>query len=90
MPRFVSLLPIGQQWHGSRFRLDQVIVMDEQHLLQLLREYVDDYNTERVHTVLRDAPKGRPVEERPSPTARIIARPRIGGLHHRYEWQSAA
>jgi hypothetical protein len=70
--------------------LDHVIVMNEQHLHCLLREYVAYYNADRVHTQLRDSPKGRPTEFRPSSDAQIIGLPRVGGLHHRYEWQEAA
>jgi hypothetical protein len=70
--------------------LDHVIILNENHLRQLLREYVDYYNADRVHTQLRDSPIGRPTEHRPSPEAQIIGRPRVGGLHHRYEWQEAA
>jgi hypothetical protein len=67
-----------------------VIVIDEHHLRRLLREYVEYFNTERVHTVIRDAPMGRSMEECPSPSARIGGRPRLGGLRHLYEWQQAA
>jgi hypothetical protein len=35
-------------------------------------------------------PIGRPTECRPSPEARIVGLPRVGGLHHRYEWREAA
>jgi transposase InsO family protein len=70
--------------------LDHVIVIDEQHLRRLLREYVDDYNEDRVHTQLRDSPMGRPIEDRPSRDAQIVALPRVGGLHHRYVWRDAA
>ncbi len=83
---------IAERWVGSARRemLDHVIVMNENHLRQLLREYVDYYNADRVHTQLRDSPIGRPTEHRPSPEAQIIGKPRVGGLHHRYEWQEAA
>jgi hypothetical protein len=33
---------------------------------------------------------GRPTEHRSSPEAHVIGLPRVGGLHHRYEWQEAA
>jgi hypothetical protein len=56
----------------------------------LLREYVDYYNRERVHTSLGDAPEGRGVEGRPSEPAKVIGLPRVGGLHHRYAWAEAA
>jgi len=69
--------------------LDHVIVLNEDHLRRLLRDYVDYYNTERVHTSIGDAPVGRPVESRPSSGARVVGVPRIGGLHHRYAWCEA-
>jgi len=69
--------------------LDHVIVLNEDHLRRLLRDYVDYYNTERVHTSIGDAPVGRPVESRPSSGARVVGFPRIGGLHYRYAWCEA-
>jgi len=39
---------------------------------------------------LRDSPIGRPTERRPSSEAQIVGLPRVGGLHHRYEWPEAA
>ena len=60
------------------------------HLRHLLREYVEYYNTERVHTSIGDAPEGRAVQDRPSDQAKIIGLPRVGGLHHRYVWREAA
>ena len=70
--------------------LDHVVVLNEDHLRRLLREYVDYYNDERVHTSLQDAPVGRPVESRPSDHAKVVGSPRVGGLHHRYRWREAA
>jgi hypothetical protein len=67
-----------------------VIVLNEDHLRRLLREYVDYYNADRVHTELQDSPNGRPTERRPSSRAQIVGLPRVGGLHHRYGWQEAA
>ncbi len=83
---------IAERLVGSirRELLDHVVVLNEEHLRRLLREYVDYYNEERVHTSLSDAPSGRPVESRPSGRARVIALPRVGGLHHRYAWREAA
>ena len=53
---------IAERWVGSARRemLDHVIVLNERHLHRLLREYVDYYNEDRVHTQLRDSPMGRP------------------------------
>ena len=70
--------------------LDHVVVLNEDHLRRLLREYVDYYNAERVHTSIVDSPVGRPVESRPSNRAKIIGFPRVGGLHHRYTWRKAS
>ena len=70
--------------------LDHVVVLGEDHLRRLLREYVDYYNAERVHTAIGDAPEGRASEPRPSPCAEVIALQRVGGLHHRYAWRDAA
>ncbi len=83
---------IAERWIGSARRelLDHVIVFDERHLLRLLREYVNYYNADRVHTQLRDSPMGRSTENRPSAEAQIVGLPRVGGLHHRYEWREAA
>ena len=82
----------AERWIGTvrRELLDHVIVIDESHLQRLLREYVEYYNGERVHTGLRDAPSGRPIENRPSPRAQVGGLPRVGGLHHRYAWREAA
>ncbi len=83
---------IAERWVGSARRemLDHVIVMNERHLHRLLREYVDYYNTDRVHTRLRDSPMGRPKENWPSSDAKIVGSPRVGRLHHRYAWREAA
>jgi transposase InsO family protein len=83
---------IAERWVGSARRelLDHLIVLNEDRLRRLLREYVDYYNAERVLTQLQDSPIGRPTEHRPSREAQIIGLPRVGGLHHRYEWREAA
>ncbi|MDP6980412.1 MAG: integrase core domain-containing protein [Myxococcota bacterium] len=82
----------AERWVGSARRelLDHVIVLNEDHLRRLLREYVDYYNTDRVHTELRDSPRGRTAVCRPSSMAEVVGIPKVGGLHHRYEWREAA
>jgi transposase InsO family protein len=82
----------AERFVGSirRELLDHVVVLHEDHLRRLLREYVDYYNDERVHTSIGDAPTGRPVEPRPSDRATVAGSPRVGGLHHRYAWYAAA
>jgi len=83
---------IAERWVGTcrRELLDHVIVFGERHLRRLLVDYVAYYNAERGHARLGDSPRGRPIETRPSPAARVIALPRAGGLHHRYVWAEAA
>ena len=58
---------------------------------QQLREYVAYFHEDRCHLSLdKDPPVTRPVTPKPSPSAKVIALPRIGGLHHRYAWRDAA
>ncbi len=84
---------VAERWVLSvrRELLDHVVVLNQTHLRRLLREYVTYYNTDRCHLTLeKDSPDKRPVTKRPSPNAQVIALPRVGGLHHRYEWREAA
>jgi transposase InsO family protein len=82
----------AERFVGSvrRELLDHVVVLNERHLRRILREYVDYYNSERVHTSISDAPIGRAVESQPSEHAKVIGFPRVGGLHHRYTWREAS
>src|SRR5580765_6912927 len=62
--------------------LNHVIVFSERHLRRVLRTYVASYQRSRTHLALgKDAPVARAVQ----PTGRIVVRPEVGGLHHRYE-----
>ena len=70
--------------------LDHVVVLSEDHLRRLLREYVEYYNGDRVHTVITDAPAGRISEIKPPGAARVIRLPRVGGLQGRYMWRAVA
>jgi transposase InsO family protein len=70
--------------------LDHVVVLSEDHLRRLLREYVAYYNAERVHTSIADSPAGRMSEIKPSGGAKLVRLPRVGGLHGRYAWREAA
>lgn len=84
---------VAERWIGScrRELLDHVIVFKEAHLRGLLRDYISYYHADRIHDSLeKDAPAMRPVSSQPSQSARLVSFPRIGGLHHRYDWQKAA
>jgi putative transposase len=70
--------------------LDHVVVLSEDHLRRLLREYVEYYNAERVHSSIADAPQGRACEAKPSASSHVKRLPRVGGLHGRYAWREAA
>ncbi|MBI5486016.1 MAG: DDE-type integrase/transposase/recombinase [Deltaproteobacteria bacterium] len=83
----------AERWISSARRdlLDRVVIVDERHLLRLLREYVRYHHDDRTHLGLaKDTPAGRTVEPRPSPTVKVVALPRLGGLHHRCLWREAA
>jgi transposase InsO family protein len=83
----------AERWIGScrRELLDHVVVLGERHFLRLVRSYINYYHEDRCHLGLdKDTPNKRAVTPRPSPTARVVALPRVGGLHHRYEWREAA
>ena len=71
--------------------LDHVIIFDDNHLRRLMKEYLAYYHEDRTHLGLDgQTPGGREGTPRPSPGAKIIALPRVGGLHHRYVWKDAA
>ena len=83
---------IAKRWVGSCRReiLDHVIALTEYHLRRLIRDYVKYHHEDRIRDSLnKDTPNRRPVENRPSPTAKVISHTRLGGLHHRYSWREA-
>ena len=60
---------------------DHVIVLGETHLRRIVSLYASYYNEGRPHLSLgKDAPISRRIER----FGRIIAKPMVGGLHHRY------
>ncbi len=68
--------------------LDHVVVLNERHLLRVLRSYASYYHASRTHRSLDgDAPDGREVE--PPSFGEVVARPQVGGLHHRYARRAA-
>jgi transposase InsO family protein len=61
--------------------LDHLIVFGEAHLHRIVSLYATYYNEARTHLSLaKDAPISRPIEQ----FGRLIAKPMVGGLHHRY------
>jgi putative transposase len=68
--------------------LDHVIVFDERHLRRVLSTYFEYHHRSRMHLSLgKDCPEPRPIQ--PSSAGTVIAFPKVGGLHHRYERRAA-
>ena len=89
-PRSPWQNPMVERIIGSIRRecLDHVIVLNGQHLRQILCNYLAYYHHDRPHRSLdQDCPLSRPVE--PPDQGNIIALPLLGGLHHRYTRQAA-
>ena len=71
--------------------LDHVIVFNEKQLRRILTDYVNYYNNDRTHYNLnKDSPHKRKAQRKPDQNSKIIKLPRVGGLHHRYEWKKSA
>ena len=84
---------IAERWIGScrRELLDYVIILNQNHLYKLLEEYIEYYHRDRTHYHLgKDPPVSRPVQNKGSGNDKVIALPRVGGLHHKYVWKEAA
>jgi putative transposase len=84
---------IAERWVGScrRELLDYVIILNLNHLYKLLEEYIEYYHRDRTHYHLdKDPPISRPIQTKESDDDKVIALPRVGGLHHKYVWEKAA
>ena len=80
---------VAERWVSSvrAELLDHVVIFNEAQLHSLLDHYVTYYNRDRCHLTLeKDAPEPRKVQPRPTASAKIVALPRVGGIHHRYQW----
>jgi len=80
---------IAERWVGSvrRELLDHSVVFNERHLRRLLGEYVAYYHQDRTHYALeKETPGGRLPSASQGAGAALVARRRLGGLHHRYHW----
>lgn len=76
---------VAERFVGNcrRDLVDHVIVLNERHLKRLMTEYIRYYHEDRTHLALE---KGTPGERKAiAGNGRVIAIPRVGGLHHRYE-----
>lgn len=68
--------------------LDHVIVLNERHLKRVLKEYIRYYHESRTHLGLeKDTPMMRETDL--PENGKVIAFPRVGGLHHHYERHTA-
>ena len=84
---------VAERWIGScrRELLDHVMALNASHLRRLIRDDVVYYNSDRTHDSLeKDSPASRPIDCRLNNSSAISSSPRVGGLHHRYDWQQAA
>jgi putative transposase len=64
--------------------LDHLMIFNERHLRRVISSYVDYYQRTRTHLSLdKDCPDSRPIM--PRRIGKVVAIPRVGGLHHRYE-----
>ena len=71
--------------------LDKILVFNQRQLRRVMAQFVRYYHEDRCHLSLeKDTPELRVVTPQPSPTAGVVARLRVGGLQHRYEWREAA
>jgi len=76
---------VAERWVEScrRDLLDHVIPLNENHLKRLLSDYVRYYHEDRTHLGLgKNTPARR---KRSVGLGRVLAQPRLGGLHHRYD-----
>jgi putative transposase len=70
--------------------LDWMIPLNERHLRLVLAEWISHYNSERPHSALGpglpDGLVGQTIltAHRLRASHRVVARPRLGGLHHHY------
>jgi putative transposase len=78
---------VAERFVGNcrRDLLDHVIVLNERHLKRLMNQYIRYYHDDRTHLGLeKETPAEREKESNPHMSCRVVALPRLGGLHHRY------
>jgi hypothetical protein len=77
--------PFAERWIEGLRRdcLDHIIAINEDQLRRVVRAYVDHFHQDRTHLGLeKDTPVPRAAE--PPEKGKIVAFPRVGGLHHRH------
>jgi hypothetical protein len=84
-PRMNSIM---ERWIGScrRELLDRTLIWNQRHLMTVLREYEDFYNTHRPHRTLNQAAPLRPLPDGVTnlDRLRVRRRDRAGGVIHEY------
>jgi transposase InsO family protein len=84
-PRMNSIM---ERWIGScrRELLDRTLIWNQRHLIIVLREYEDFYNTHRLHRTFSQAAPLRPLPDSVAvlDQFRIQRRDRAGGVIHEY------
>jgi putative transposase len=79
---------IMERWIGScrRELLDRTLIWNQRHLMIVLREYEDFYNTHRPHRALNQAAPFRPLPDSVTDLDhfRVQRRDRAGGILHEY------
>jgi transposase InsO family protein len=76
--------------------LDWIIPLSERQLRRVLTEWIPHYNGERPHAALGPGVPDEPARHTPStghhvsPAHSVVARARLGGLHHDYGLESIA
>ncbi len=78
---------ICERFLGSVRRecLDHMLVLGEQHLCRVIREYVEYFNRARPHQGIgQKIPDGATVVPEEEQKGKLIAFPILNGLHHDY------
>lgn len=84
--------------HDGRFEsrirrecTDHIVVWNERHLRKVLEEYCRYYNQDRTHLGLeKETPIDGETSKKESISDELVELPKVGDLHHRYEWHEAA
>jgi putative transposase len=80
---------VCERYLGSARRecLDHVVILNERHMLRVLKEHLAHFNRGRPHQGIdQRLPDGRVPSAGPSQGGQVVAHPVLGGLHHEYRW----